>query len=148
MRVDATWNDVCILNISPRGMSLQTATPPPRGAYLDIRRGRHDITARVMWSRNHRFGVRTQDPLVVDDVINQPEQPAHSADPKGQVTIADRRESQRNPAVRHEASRMLSRAIEFAAIGGFALFAAAMTVDSVAEALEPLSKVSAALAPR
>ena len=122
MRIGASWDDVCILNISPRGLSMQTAAPPPRGTYLEIRRGEHEIMACVMWANHHRFGVRTQDALVVDDIIYQPNSsPAAPTGAAAGGAIADRTASQRGAAERHENSRMVSRAMEFAVIGVFAV---------------------------
>ena len=145
MRVSATWNDVCILNISPRGLSMQAAAPPPRGTYLEIRRGAHDITARVVWVNHHRFGVCCQDLLAIDDIIENPEHaPAASAG----AALPDRRQAPRSAAVRHEESRLLSRAMEFAVVGIFAASAALATFGTLTEVLRPLSEVSAALAPR
>jgi len=143
MRVAAAWNDVCILNISPRGLSVQAASPPPRGTYLEIRRGAHEITARVIWSGHHRFGVHTQDELAIDDIINHPDR--STEDP---VATPDRRHARRTAATRHDDSRMLSRAMEFAVIGIFAASAAVATFGTVTEVLRPLSGLSAALAPK
>ena len=147
MRIGASWNDVCILNISPRGLSMQAAAPPPRGTYLEVRRGEHEITACVMWVNHHRFGVRTQDVLAIEYIINQPDRSAARASPDG--SIAERRQFQRSTAERHESSRMLSRAMEFAVMGVFAASAAVVTFSTVAEVLQrPLADASAALAPR
>lgn len=147
MRTGASWNDVCILNISPRGLSMQASAPPPRGTYLEVRRGDYEITACVMWVNHHRFGVRTQDVLAVDHIINQSDGSGAAPSPIG--PIPERRRLQRSPAERHESSRMLSRAMEFTVMGLFAGAAAVLTVSTVAEALHrPLAKASAALAPR
>lgn len=150
MRVAATWNDVCILNISTRGLLVQAAEPPARGTYLDLHRGQYAMVGRVVWVEDHRFGVRTQDALPVDEII-------HPGDPSiAQLAAAvateaalDRRASPRAARARHEASRMLSRSIEFAVV---ALFGAAVGVtafSSVGQALgRPLAQLSATLSPR
>jgi hypothetical protein len=148
MRIGAAWNDVCILNISPRGLSMQAAAPPPRGTYLEVRRGHHEILARVVWVNHHRFGVRTQDVLAIDDIVNQPDRSAAPADAVAAGAIPDRRQSKRSLAERHEDSRMLSRAMEFGMIGIVAASGAVAAFGTVADALEPLGQVSAALAPK
>ena len=143
MRIGAAWSDVSILNISPRGLSMQASAPPPRGTYLEIRRGEHQIMACVMWASHHRFGVRTQDRLVIDDIIHQPNRSTAETAPV--PVIPDSRQSWRT-IERHETSRMMSRAMEFAVIGIFAASAAVVTFGIVAEALQrPLDEVSAAL---
>ena len=147
MRVGAAWNDVCILDISPRGLAMQAAAPPPRGTYLEVRRGDHEILARVVWVNRHRFGVRTQDVLAIEQIVSRPDLSAPT--PCADEPIAERRGSQRSAAERHEASRLLSRAMEFAFLSVFAASAAVVTFSAAAEALHrPLAKASAALAPR
>ena len=150
MRIGASWNDVCILNISARGLSMQAAAAPPRGTYLEIRRGDHEIMACVIWANDHRFGVRTQDLLVIDDIIHQPNRLAASpAGAAAGIPILDRRRSRCGSAERHEISRMLSRSMEFAVMGMFVASAALVTFDFVADALQrPLADASAALAPK
>jgi hypothetical protein len=146
MRNGASWSDVCILNISSRGLSLQTAAPPPRGTYLEIRRGQHQITACVVWSKHHRFGVRTQDALPIDAIVHQPDQAA-APSPTAGTEFVERRQSQRPSAEQHERSRMLSRIIDFGLVGAFAASAAVGTYVTVAEAFQgPVAKASAALA--
>ena len=147
MRVGASWNDVCILNISPRGLSMQASAPPPPGTYLEVRRGEHEIMACVVWVNHHRFGVRTQDVLAIEYIINQPDR--SEAAPSPDEPIPERRQAPRSAAERHESSRLLSRAMEFAVMGVFAASAAVVTFSTVAEVLQrPLADTSAALARR
>lgn len=54
---------VMILNVSQRGMLASSSTPPPRGHYVEIRKGGVVIVGRVAWSGNQVFGVRTQDDI-------------------------------------------------------------------------------------
>ena len=126
---------------------MQASAPPPRGTYLEVRRGDHEITACVMWVNHHRFGVRTQDVLAIEHIINRPDLCA--AAPSADGLIGDRRRAQRSASERHDSSRLLSRAMEFAVMGVLAVSAAVVTFSAVAEALErPLAEASAALAPR
>lgn len=148
MRTGASWHDVCILNISARGLLLQAAAPPERGTYLEVRRGQHEILARVVWSKNQRFGVRTQDVLAIDEIIRCADQPAPAVKRSSDGVFVDRRTARRSTAQRHEDSRMLSRAIEFGVLGLFAASAAVATFGTVSDVLhQPLAKASAALAP-
>ena len=73
VRVAGVWGDVCILDISTRGLLLQSSDPPARGAYLAILRGHQSIVGRVIWVQGQRFGLRTQDALPIDEIINPPE---------------------------------------------------------------------------
>ena len=149
MRVAATWNDVCILNISTRGVLIQAAEPPARGTYLDLHRGQHAIVGRVVWVDEQRFGVHTQDVLAVEAII-------HPADPAITLLVCavaadaafERRASPRVAQARHEASRMLSRSMEFAIVALFGAGLALAAFNSVGQALgRPLAQLSATISP-
>ena len=151
MRIGASWRDVSILNISSRGLMIHSAQPPSQGAYLEVWRGRHAIIARVVWAREQRFGVRTQDPLSVEAIVREPDKSAPDAR-RSQEAPVERRQTgsrARSSKERHEHSRMFGRAFEFAfvAIGG--LFAALAVYGVVVESLsDPLAEVSGALTAR
>ena len=99
MRVGAAWHDVCILDISSRGLALQTADPPPRGSYLEVRRGRHVIVARVVWADQQRLGVLSQDPLAIDAIIGEPDGAKARAAADGARPV-ERRRTARTPRAR------------------------------------------------
>ena len=146
MRVGATWRDVCILDISPRGLGLQAASPPDKGGYIEVRRGRHVIVARVVWTNKHRFGVRAQDRLPIEQIIAEPDK---SQAPSASVTeiVADRRSAPRPASVRHEQSRMASRTMEFAWFAVIGISVATIAFGAVEERLgRPISRISTALA--
>lgn len=150
MRVDASWNDVCILDISTRGLLIQAAQSPERGAYLDLHRGQYAIVGRVIWVDGQRFGVRTQDSLPVEEIIRPPDPAvAQLAAAVAAEAATERRASPHLAQARHEASRTLSRSIEFAVV---ALFGAAVGVtvfSSVGQTLgRPFAQLSATLSQR
>jgi hypothetical protein len=144
MRSGASWHDVCVLNVSRHGVGIQAAEAPARGAYVEIRRGPYVIVARVAWSRGHRAGLRSQDPIsiraIVNDLVATPAQTS-----KGTGYPVERRRSPRTEQQRHDRSRFVARAMEFAC---FAIVAGAMALTafgSVEKALaRPLSQISAA----
>ncbi len=142
---DDAFKDACILNLSSRGLLLQTSQPPRRGAYLDVRRGRHVIVGKVAWSKHHRCGVRTQDPLPIDELLNDRE-------PTGSPRLAnDRRSVQRAPsdnelARRAERNRWRSRAFEFARLAMFGAALATTAFGLVRQTLaRPLMQLTAQL---
>lgn len=143
MCTGGAWSDVCLLNISSRGLQLQSASPPPRGSYVEIRRGHLVIIARVAWTKGHRFGVRTQDCLPIEAICSEP---GKSEPAKSDAGTGDRRSAPRPAASSHEHNRHVARAMEFACllivVGG----AASILYGTVSSALaKPLSAVTAGL---
>lgn len=144
LRLDGGWADGTVLNLSRRGMMIQSASPPPGGSYLEIRRGVHVIVARVVWTRAHRFGVRAQDVIDIDGLIREPDR---SAPPGPRAEPIERRSANRPPPERHERSRQRGRIMEFACIaivGGSAAIGAAAAVAEILSS--PFEHVHAALA--
>ena len=136
------WDDIRILDISSRGLCLHGRNAPPRGTYVELRRGRQQIVARVVWTAEEKFGVVAQDPIAVEAVISDPDHVL----PTPAAPVGDRRAIVRN-AQGHERSKMLARAFQsgfFMIAGGCAALALAMTV---AEAFtRPMKAISIALA--
>mgnify|MGYP001615477023 CR=1 FL=1 len=63
MRAGEPRMDVYIRDISPRGMMMMAAVPPPRGTYIEVIGVGQTIVGRVTWSKDQRFGVRMGDRL-------------------------------------------------------------------------------------
>jgi len=146
MRVGPAWNDVCILDISSRGLALQTADPPPRGSYLEVRRGRHVIVARVVWSGQQRVGVLSQDPLAIDAIIGEADGGKVRAAADGAEPV-ERRRTARTPERAHERSRHRARMIQHVVLALFGAGAALFAFEAVHSALATsLDKVEVALA--
>lgn len=146
MRVGSGWHDACILDLSSRGLMIQASVPPPGGSYLELRRGRHVIIARVMWSHDRRCGLRSQDDLPTEAIIAEPDQTT------GPLIVAGkgRRVSPAARAPRvtdHEHSRWRSRAWEFASLALVGVASATLAYGEVANALNrPMAAVEMALA--
>ena len=142
MRSGVSWHDVCVLNLSAHGVGIQAAEPPARGTYVEIRRGPHVIVARVAWSKGHRAGLRSQDPIFIQSIVKD----TAAAPPQVAGQPVERRRAPRTAQQGHDRSRWLGRAMEFVC---FALVAGAVALTafgSVEQALaRPLSQISAAL---
>jgi hypothetical protein len=138
----ASWQDICILNCSPHGLGIQTAVAPQRGSYVEIRRGRQTIVARVAWSKGHRAGLRSQDPIFVAALVSGNDAAPQAAN----ADFTERRLQPRPPTPSHSDSRLAGRAMEFAC---FAVIAAAVGLaglSAVSQALaRPMEEVNAAL---
>lgn len=142
------WADMCLLDVSSRGLLIEGGAPPPRGTYVEVRRGRHVIVARVVWSERQRFGVHTQDRVAVGAITGEADD-VPGADPS--VTAPQRVERRvhpraLSPAEAHERSRMVGRLIEFGVmlVTGFGL--ALLFVAYAGEAIiKPLAVVGGVL---
>jgi len=147
MRVGVSWNDVCILNVSRRGLGISSAGPPPRGAYVEICRGRMVIVAQVMWAKGRRAGLHSQDVIWVQALVAEPET-AHSATAPAAQPVVERRRAPRTARQAHERSRIVARAMEaaFVAVAGLGMGAALFGMVEQALA-RPLSQIRQALGP-
>ena len=143
MRVGATWHDVCVLNLSRRGLGIQAADPPARGTYVEICRGKIVMVARITWVKGHRAGLQSQDPIWAQGLINE----ALAATVQSPASApVERRRAPRNVQYPHDQSRVAARSMEFACV---ALFVAAFVITAfgaVGQALAaPFSQIRAAL---
>jgi hypothetical protein len=143
------WDDACIHNISSRGMMIACDDPLVPGEYLDLRRGSQVVIGRVVWRRERFSGVRTQDVISAEAMINEPRLEAR---PTGTRRSEERRVSRQSmageidAARRMERSRSLSQAMQFGALGIFGLVAAATIATQVSHVLAaPTAKLTQAL---
>jgi len=146
MRAGAAWRDVCIVNLSKRGLGIQAADPPARGTYVEVCRGNQLIVARVMWSRGQKAGLRSQDLIWVQALIGEGTAAANDAAPAAECVRADQRRQAPGARQRHERSRTIARALEMAGVAaaGAALGIAAFGL--VQDALgRPLAHIRSAL---
>jgi hypothetical protein len=91
MRSEGYWIDVHVLNISTRGLLVQTKTLPEKGSYVEICRGSQIVIGRVAWCNGRKFGVRTQDRIDVSAFVDHPShQTAHDAAIGGALKAVDR----------------------------------------------------------
>lgn len=71
MRAGAGQVDVCIRDVSARGMLVQAGVPPPRGTYVEILRPGYSVTGRVVWTRQHKFGIEAQATISLAGVLDR-----------------------------------------------------------------------------
>lgn len=141
VRDDDHWSDGRIRNVSSRGLMLEMEAPPPRGSFIEIRRGDIVIIGQVRWSTEGRCGLRTQDRVPVDRLGHLSTSSHHTAD----AETVDRRVQIRvmTPQEIAERSRVKARLFQtvsfiITAVAGAVFFAALMY-----DALEkPLSAVA------
>lgn len=138
MRANGRPTDICVRNISSRGMLLQAANPPPRGTYIEVHLPRHTVVARVVWTKERRFGVQTREAMDVDAIIgtkggwipsrlaDATPRPARNRDSSTAVDISRRLER----------SRRISAAMEFGVVLIFSLTAAVIAGTILYEQLQ------------
>lgn len=150
MRRDNGWSDVCIRDISSRGLMLQAASAPARGSVVEVTRGRHMIIARVVWTNGQRFGVNTQERLNVDAIIAEPDLTSINYHKRLATDPTFDRRARIRPSVSHadaaERNRWWGQKVDFASICLFAI-CLVVALYSVAETVlrAPLSQVAAAM---
>lgn len=136
MYIGASWSEVCIVDITSRGLGLQAARPPGRGEYVEIRRGAHTIIGRVIWSGAHRFGVAAQGTMPVYSIINEPDKQV--LDP----AKVERRAVPRPPKPQVE-SRIRVRLFEFLCVAGIGVGIAVTVAGTVQAAIAtPMALIS------
>ncbi len=130
MRVGSDWRDVSIRNVSSRGMMLASDDPPPPGAYIEIRKTFMTIVARAVWVRDGFFGIRTQDDVDFDELMENAKGPPVGWKPGTDRRAADRA-AQHRPADTAERGRQFARAFQFVAVIGAVIGAAGLLAHSL-----------------
>ncbi len=69
IRDDGAERDICILDVSTRGMLATTARPPTRGAFVELFVGGHMLVGHVKWAGERRFGVVLHERISVAALI-------------------------------------------------------------------------------
>jgi hypothetical protein len=148
LRSDTGWSDVLVRNISRRGMLISADPSLKPGAYIEIRRARYTIVARVVWSSGNSFGLRTQDPIDVDGLIAvaaiEQAGGADTATARSQPEAP--RTHERRAVKRVEHARQISSHLQFGVLALALAVAAWLIASEVSNQLaRPLDQVRAAL---
>ena len=144
MQCGTEWTDICIKNMSSRGLMAQAERPPPPRAYVEIRRGTQRVIGRTVWSANGSFGICSQDRIDIDAIVGEPRLDRRPASP-GAALPERRRDRVRvaTPQERADRSRRLASAVQFAVLvaagGSAAAFAAFQVYEVLTGALRPVA---------
>ena len=138
LRSDQNWQDVLVCNISSRGIMLVSRSRLPKGTTVEIRRGRSVVIARVVWTSDDHFGVRSQDRIAIDEFIRSKKLDKRLSD---DGKLIERR-SRKRPADTdgHEHSRHQSESIQFAGTVASAVAGAAFIFFLVSEVLGTMAE--------
>ena len=141
MRMDSSWCDACILNISSRGLMIHVGRGAPQADLVELRRGHHVIVARVVWRDGSRAGLHSDDRLPVDEILSLSQAPALQLTAAG--AFVERRQQPRRD---HERSRWRGRLFEFASVAFVGASLAGAVFTMVEQALaKPMDAIRAAL---
>lgn len=136
MRSGSSWSDVCIRNVSSRGLLLSAEMAPSVGTYVEIRRGSMAIIGRIAWNKAPFFGLRAQDRIEINHLISEPRLKARPNFTPSTASDGDRRASDRkrvNASTEQqlERSRCISSALEFGLLIVVALVIAGIAATEV-----------------
>ena len=67
--------DVCIRDVSSRGMMLQAKEPPERGTYVEITTPAQLLAGRVIWRNGRRFGVHIREKVAIHALMGRTRAP-------------------------------------------------------------------------
>lgn len=142
LRLGTQWADVCILNVSSRGLMIQSARSGPLGSLIELRRGDHVIVARVVWREGARAGLQSEDRVPVEEIMSLHGSKALQLVASG----GERLERRRHGRVATAESRLQGRAMEFAAVLAIGVALAGGAWSMARQALvRPFADASAAL---
>lgn len=101
--------DVCIIDVSTKGLLLTAAVPPVRGEFVEIHIGRNRLAGQVKWSGNHRFGLSLRERVSIAAMVEGGTQTVALARSVGQA----RARNSMGDALRGN-PQMLGRMVDFA----------------------------------
>jgi hypothetical protein len=140
VRAGCGWRDVRILNVSSRGMQIDSSLAAIQGNTIELWHGEHVILAEVVWRKGSRAGLRSEQRVPVEDIVTS------SRAPELQIVAGQSFERRRKPRTGDQ-SRHRSRVFEFASVVAIGGLVAAGAVTMVEQAFaKPLAFVEAALA--
>jgi len=144
LRLGSQWTDICILNVSSRGLMIQSGQPARQGTIVEVRRERHIITGRVMWRDGGKIGLQCEDRVPVEGILSL------GAAKSLRLVAADGDLIERRQVPRRgrPESRLLGRTIQFAGVLAIVLALSISGVLWVKTTLaQPLRTAEAALNP-
>jgi hypothetical protein len=147
MRVNSSWTDACIHNVSARGMLVASDRAPDPGAYVEIRRGQAVIIGQAVWKKNQFFGVRTQDRIDLAVLQGQPARNGDAAGAKVERRSEDRFRKDAAIARTLERDRAFARLFQFGILAFAVAAASVMVASSVYGVLSaPVDRMTRAMA--
>lgn len=140
MRHGASWSDACILNVSTHGLLIHTSRNTPVGGQVELWRGENVIAARVVWHSGAKAGLRTDDPVPVEQILTLGQSQSL------QLGVGRGRGERRKAPRLEDRHRLRGKAIEFVSVVVIGASLAGAAVIMVEEAfVRPLALVQQSL---
>ena len=141
MRAAAGWTDACILNLCSRGMMINANAAALRSDTIELWHQDHVIVATVVWRKGTKAGLRTENPIPVDEIM------ALSRAPSLRLTAEHGQPIERRKRPRsHEDSRTRGRSFEFLSVTIIAVLLASAVFATIEQTFaRPLLAIRAAL---
>jgi hypothetical protein len=100
-------------------MLIQAGVPPPRGTYVEIIRPGYSVTGRVVWSKQHKFGIQSRDRIRITSLLERRGQarPGGGTPPLNQSGGPVRLSPRRDPAQQAAYARARGALLQYAAVG-------------------------------
>jgi Flp pilus assembly pilin Flp len=125
MRAGGPQMDVCIRDVSARGMLVQADHAPAQRSYVEILLNGQSIAGRVIWAKDRRFGVATREQIDMSAVRSGANASLVAAE---RPRLPDARTARANARHDPDRSRRVATALQF----GFLVAAGAVAAAAVA----------------
>ncbi len=148
MRRESGWSDVTICNLSSRGLMARCENAPPRGAFIEVRRGASCIVGQVRWSHGTFFGVQARERIDIPSVIEPTAREKAPNEERRSLPRDDAAARGKARTVRtEEQSRRWAHMFEWLTIAAIGIGLAALVASEVYSVFSaPLTEVREALA--
>lgn len=147
MRRDSGWSDVTICNLSSRGLMGRCEQAPPRGAFIELRRGTTCIVGQVRWSHGTFFGVQARERIDIPSVLEPTARESAPSTERRSLPRDDAKAAKKRAPASEEDSRRWAHMFEWLTIAAVGIGLAVLVVSEVYSVLSaPLTEVRNALA--
>lgn len=133
--------EICIMDMSTRGLLATTANPPRRGEFVELTIGSNSLAAQVKWSSQRRFGLSLRERVSVAALLEG-----------GKQSVALKRSRAVRPtriglfASLRANPHVLSRVGQFCVFAAAAIVAGYFIVSSMESCFAPLQQAMATVA--
>ena len=140
MRDSLGSREICVIDISTRGMLATAARPPKRGDFIELTIGMNKLAGQVAWASERRFGVTLRERVSVSAVA---EGGRRKIELPRSVGVARRRTSVVTALLGN--SQLLGRIGQLATFAVLAGAAGWVIVDYTGASLAPVQKAVRAM---